>query len=219
MGDDLFVTNVDRLGRGIEEGVANAVLVKVNQIGTLTETLQCIELAKGSAYGVIISHRSGETEDTFIADLAVATGAGQIKTGSASRTDRTAKYNQLLRIAEELGDLAHYPGPGPLPAVTRARWAALAALAFALYFALQGGEYGTPICSRSGGRRRQRAGQGARGSSQVVDSLQRDATAIERDPRVQERVARERFGMIRRGELLYRLVPADSTAEQAESRR
>jgi len=110
VGDDIFVTNVDRLGRGIEEGVANAVLVKVNQIGTLTETLQCIELAKGSAYGVIISHRSGETEDTFIADLAVATGAGQIKTGSASRTDRTAKYNQLLRIAEELGDLAHYPG-------------------------------------------------------------------------------------------------------------
>ena len=110
VGDDLFVTNVDRLGRGIEEGVANAVLIKVNQIGTLTETLQCIELAKGSAYGVVISHRSGETEDTFIADLAVATGAGQIKTGSASRTDRTAKYNQLLRIAEELGDLAHYPG-------------------------------------------------------------------------------------------------------------
>jgi enolase len=110
VGDDLFVTNVDRLGRGIEEGVGNAVLIKVNQIGTLTETLQCIELAKGSAYGVVISHRSGETEDTFIADLAVATGAGQIKTGSASRTDRTAKYNQLLRISEELGDLAHYPG-------------------------------------------------------------------------------------------------------------
>jgi enolase len=115
VGDDLFVTNVDRLGRGIEEGVANAVLVKVNQIGTLTETLQCIELAKGSAYGVIISHRSGETEDTFIADLAVASGAGQIKTGSASRTDRTAKYNQLLRIAEELGDLAHYPGRDMYP--------------------------------------------------------------------------------------------------------
>ncbi|HET8625053.1 MAG TPA: phosphopyruvate hydratase [Gemmatimonadales bacterium] len=110
VGDDLFVTNVDRLGRGIEEGVGNAVLVKVNQIGTLTETLQCIELAKGSGYGVIISHRSGETEDTFIADLAVATGAGQIKTGSASRTDRTAKYNQLLRISEQLGELAHYPG-------------------------------------------------------------------------------------------------------------
>jgi len=110
VGDDLFVTNVDRLGRGIEEGVANAVLVKVNQIGTLTETLQCIELAKSASFGVVISHRSGETEDTFIADLAVATGAGQIKTGSASRTDRVAKYNQLLRIAEELGDLAHYPG-------------------------------------------------------------------------------------------------------------
>ncbi|HEX5388051.1 MAG TPA: phosphopyruvate hydratase [Gemmatimonadales bacterium] len=110
VGDDIFVTNVDRLGRGIEEGVANAILVKLNQIGTLTETLQCIELAKGSAYGVVISHRSGETEDTFIADLAVASGAGQIKTGSASRTDRIAKYNQLLRIAEELGELAHYPG-------------------------------------------------------------------------------------------------------------
>jgi enolase len=110
VGDDLFVTNVDRLGRGIEQNVANAVLIKVNQIGTLTETLQCIELAKGSSYGVVISHRSGETEDTFIADLAVATGAGQIKTGSASRSDRTAKYNQLLRIAEELDDVAHYPG-------------------------------------------------------------------------------------------------------------
>jgi enolase len=110
VGDDLFVTNVDRLGRGIDNGVGNAVLVKVNQIGTLTETLQCIELARGSAYGVVISHRSGETEDTFIADLAVGTGAGQIKTGSASRTDRVAKYNQLLRIAEELDELAHYPG-------------------------------------------------------------------------------------------------------------
>jgi len=110
VGDDLFVTNVDRLSRGIEESVGNAVLVKVNQIGTLTETLQCIELARGSSFGVVISHRSGETEDTFIADLAVAANAGQIKTGSASRTDRVAKYNQLLRIAEELGELAHYPG-------------------------------------------------------------------------------------------------------------
>ena len=110
VGDDLFCTNVDRLARGIESGTANAILIKVNQIGTLTETLQCIELAKGSSYGVVISHRSGETEDTFIADLAVATDAAQIKTGSASRTDRVAKYNQLLRIAEELGEVAHYPG-------------------------------------------------------------------------------------------------------------
>jgi enolase len=115
VGDDLFVTNVDRLARGVEEGCGNAVLVKVNQIGTLTETLQCIELAQSSAFGVIISHRSGETEDTFIADLAVATRAGQIKTGSASRTDRTAKYNQLLRIAEELGPVAHFPGAGLYP--------------------------------------------------------------------------------------------------------
>jgi enolase len=110
VGDDLFCTNADRLWRGIEDGVANAILIKVNQIGTLTETLECIELARSNAYGAVISHRSGETEDTFIADLAVATGVGQIKTGSASRTDRVAKYNQLLRIAEELGDVAEYPG-------------------------------------------------------------------------------------------------------------
>jgi enolase 1/2/3 len=110
VGDDIFCTNVDLLARGIEENVANAILVKVNQIGTLTETLQCVELARTNGYGAVISHRSGETEDTFIADLVVATGVGQIKTGSASRTDRVAKYNQLLRISEELGDVAHYPG-------------------------------------------------------------------------------------------------------------
>jgi enolase len=110
VGDDIFVTNVERLSRGIENNVANAVLVKVNQIGTLTETLQCIDLARSNMYGAVISHRSGETEDTFISDLVVACGAGQIKTGSASRTDRIAKYNQLLRIEEELGELAVYPG-------------------------------------------------------------------------------------------------------------
>jgi enolase len=110
VGDDLFVTSTERLAKGIEEDIANAILIKVNQIGTLTETLQCIELAKGASYGTVISHRSGETEDAFIADLAVATGAGQIKTGSASRTDRIAKYNQLLRIAEELDELGVYPG-------------------------------------------------------------------------------------------------------------
>ncbi len=110
VGDDLFCTNAQLLERGIEETVANAILIKVNQIGTLTETLQCIELARSNGYDAVISHRSGETEDTFIADLAVSSGAGQIKTGSASRTDRLAKYNQLLRIAEELGDSAYYPG-------------------------------------------------------------------------------------------------------------
>ena len=110
VGDDIFVTNPERLGRGMDEGIANAILIKLNQIGTVTETLECIDLAKRSGYGNVISHRSGETEDTFIADLAVATGVGQIKTGSASRTDRVAKYNQLLRIAEELGDTAWYPG-------------------------------------------------------------------------------------------------------------
>jgi enolase len=108
IGDDLFVTNVEYLARGIEEGVANAILVKVNQIGTLTETLDAVGLARLSAYGTILSHRSGETEDSTIADIAVATGAGQIKTGSLSRTDRIATYNQLLRIEEELGAAAVY---------------------------------------------------------------------------------------------------------------
>jgi enolase len=110
VGDDLFVTNTEFLQRGIEQGVANAILIKVNQIGTLTETLEAIELAKRNGYRCVISHRSGETEDTFIADLAVATRSGQIKTGSASRTDRVAKYNQLLRITEALGDGAEYLG-------------------------------------------------------------------------------------------------------------
>jgi enolase len=110
VGDDLFVTNTERLGRGITEGVANAILIKLNQIGTVTETIDAIELARKAGYNSIISHRSGETEDTFIADLAVATAAGQIKTGSASRTDRIAKYNQLLRIEEELGGAARFPG-------------------------------------------------------------------------------------------------------------
>ena len=110
VGDDIFVTSRGRLQRGIDEGVANAILVKVNQIGTLTESLDVIELARSSGYRVVVSHRSGETEDTTIADLAVATNAGQIKTGSLSRTDRVAKYNQLLRIEEELGGDAVYPG-------------------------------------------------------------------------------------------------------------
>ena len=110
VGDDLFVTNVDFLRRGIDEHVGNAILVKVNQIGTLTESLDVIELARAAGYATVISHRSGETEDTTIADLAVAVNAGQIKTGAPSRTDRVAKYNQLLRIEEELGDEAVYPG-------------------------------------------------------------------------------------------------------------
>ena len=110
VGDDLFVTNPAIIQQGIQKGIANAVLVKVNQVGTLTETLEAIELAKRAGYGTVISHRSGETEDTFVADLAVAVNAGQIKTGSLARGERTAKYNQLLRIEEELGHAASWPG-------------------------------------------------------------------------------------------------------------
>jgi enolase len=110
VGDDLFVTNTKILARGIREGIANSILIKVNQIGTLTETLDAIEMAKRAGYTAVVSHRSGETEDTTIADIAVAANTGQIKTGSLSRTDRTAKYNQLLRIESALGPSARYPG-------------------------------------------------------------------------------------------------------------
>jgi enolase len=115
VGDDLFVTNVEFLGRGIREGIGNAILIKVNQIGTLTETMEAMRMAQRAGYGVVVSHRSGETEDTTIADLAVALNAGQIKTGSLSRTDRLAKYNQLLRIEETLGAAAVYRGKAVLP--------------------------------------------------------------------------------------------------------
>lgn len=115
VGDDLFVTNTARLRQGIDQGIANAILVKVNQIGTLTETIDAVRLAQTNGYAAVISHRSGETEDTTIADLAVALQTGQIKTGSASRSDRVAKYNQLIRIEEDLDDTAVYPGPSFLP--------------------------------------------------------------------------------------------------------
>ena len=120
VGDDLFVTNTQRLARGIAEGVANAILIKVNQIGTLTETLDTIEMAKAAGYRNVISHRSGETGDTTIADIAVATSAGQIKTGSLSRSDRVEKYNRLMAIEEQLGDAAHYPGAYAFAAANRA---------------------------------------------------------------------------------------------------
>ena len=110
VGDDLYVTNVERLSRGIDDGIANSILIKVNQIGTLTETIAAVNMAKDAGYTSVMSHRSGETEDNTIADLAVALNTGQIKTGSASRSDRIAKYNQLIRIEEELGDTAYYPG-------------------------------------------------------------------------------------------------------------
>jgi enolase len=110
VGDDIFVTNIEIFAEGIEKGIANSILIKLNQIGTVSETLDAVDLAQRNGYTSVISHRSGETEDTFIADLAVATGAGQIKTGSASRTDRIAKYNQLLRIEEELGAAARFLG-------------------------------------------------------------------------------------------------------------
>ena len=110
VGDDIFVTNPAILREGIERGIANSILIKLNQIGTLTETIDTIEIAREAGYRAVISHRSGETEDTFIADLAVATGVGQIKTGAPARSERVAKYNQLLRIEEELGDRARYAG-------------------------------------------------------------------------------------------------------------
>ena len=131
MGDDLFVTNPAILQEGIRKGIANAILLKVNQIGTLTETLEAVELAKRAGYGTVISHRSGETEDAFVADLAVGVNAGQIKTGSLARGERTAKYNQLLRIEEELGTAAVWAGPRRLPEPRPVKPRALILTAFA----------------------------------------------------------------------------------------
>jgi enolase len=119
VGDDLFVTNVTRLSRGINDGIANSILVKVNQIGTLTETLAAVDMAQRAGYTAVMSHRSGETEDSTISDLAVATNCGQIKTGSLARSDRLAKYNQLIRIEEELGSQARYAGRAALKAIAR----------------------------------------------------------------------------------------------------
>ena len=116
VGDDLFVTNTKILKEGIQKGIANSILIKVNQIGTLTETIEAVNLARSNGYTSVMSHRSGETEDSTIADLAVALGCGQIKTGSLARSDRTAKYNQLLRIEEELGSTARYAGSGAIKA-------------------------------------------------------------------------------------------------------
>jgi len=116
VGDDLFVTNVKRLKQGVDDGIANSILIKVNQIGTLTETIAAVRMAQGSGYTAVVSHRSGETEDSTIADLAVALGCGQIKTGSLCRSDRLAKHNQLLRIEEELGEAARYAGRSAIKA-------------------------------------------------------------------------------------------------------
>ena len=121
VGDDLFVTNSAILKKGISKGIGNSILIKVNQIGTVSETLDAIEMAKRAGYTAVISHRSGESEDTFIADLAVATNAGQIKTGSLCRTDRVAKYNQLLRIESELGDTAEFSGKAPFYSIRSGR--------------------------------------------------------------------------------------------------
>ena len=189
VGDDLFVTNTERLKRGIDSGVANSILIKVNQIGTLTETLAAIDMARQAGYTAVMSHRSGETEDTTIADLAVATGCGQIKTGAPSRSDRVAKYNQLLRIEEALGGDAEYPGrsvfsvlnalhskEGPARRRTKAvgmdrrtrirwdrlgRWALIAVLAFVVYLYI--GPAATWVSDLPRGRAQARRGRGAEG--------------------------------------------------------
>jgi cell division protein FtsB len=209
VGDDVFVTNTEFLQKGIDQNVANAILIKVNQIGTLTETLEAIELAKRNGYRCIISHRSGETEDTFIADLAVATRTGQIKTGSASRTDRIAKYNQLLRINEALGDTATYLGAN--------RWLRLVlGLVFLAGGALPlfGGDYSYFELRRV--RREQVAEQQRLEQARSeVEALRAREDSLRNDSATIERTARERYGLIRDGERLYRFV-ADSAG--AESR-
>jgi hypothetical protein len=213
VGDDLFVTNTEFLRRGIDQGAGNAILIKVNQIGTLTETLQAIELAKRNGYRCIISHRSGETEDTFIADLAVATRAGQIKTGSASRTDRIAKYNQLLRIAEDLGSTASSPEGTRFEAATRPRPAAPRRSRLLRRLRRRLRQLRPPPHPQREGRR----GAAGAGSQAEVESLRARRDSLLHDSGAIERVARERYGLIRDGERLYRFAdsPADSAAAAA----
>ena len=220
VGDDIFVTNPEFLGRGIEEDVANAILIKLNQIGTVTETLETIEMARMNSYQSVISHRSGETEDTFIADLAVATNAGQIKTGSASRTDRVAKYNQLLRIESDLGDSARFPGGQVYGIGWRRNRSPLPARS----------SCAPRSCSRARRDRVRGAGRGVGHDrfaatearlarvrhdvdslSREVDSLKKYKQAVLTDPITQEKIAREEFGMVRGNkEILYRYTEPDS---------
>jgi hypothetical protein len=202
VGDDIFVTNTERLARGIENGIGNAILIKVNQIGTVTETLEAIELARSAGYLSVISHRSGETEDTFIADLAVGTGAGQIKT--KARRGPTASRNTTSCFASKRNWVpSRSIRAAPFTGCSPGGWTRVKVLllrleiVFAIYFALQGGEYSTAPLFRQ--RQREHA------LAHMVDSLQRDVDSlkllkrrIETDPATQERIAREDFGMVRK---------------------
>ncbi len=207
VGDDLFVTNVDRLSRGIEMGVANSILIKLNQIGTVSETLAAIEMGRNAGYTSVISHRSGETEDTFIADLAVATSAGQIKTGSACRSERVAKYNRLLRIEEELGGAATLSGcvrvclSASVGGAFAGWWPVL--LLLAGYYALFGGVYSV-FDMRA--MRAERADLVERLDSLIMrtDSLVQRGDSLATDPLAIERTAREEHGLIGEDEVVVR---------------
>ena len=231
VGDDLFVTNPAILAQGIADGLANALLVKVNQIGTLTETLEAVEMAKTHAYANILSHRSGETEDTTIADLAVATRAGQIKTGAPCRSDRVAKYNRLLRIEEELEGVATYPGPGPFPVGNRdprpkrppgpirsaPSWARPSLLVFALLAiaALKSYRDLAPARAREHlleTQHRRDPRRAARGCALRIDRLRHD-------PGMLERLAREDLGMVRPGDVVIELPDGRSAAPPRPPRR
>ena len=231
VGDDLFVTSVDRLREGIRLDTANAILIKVNQIGTLTETFETMRVAREAGYRSIVSHRSGETEDTMIADLAVALGAGQIKTGSASRTDRVSKYNQLLRIEEELGERARYPGTSIWSSISsptqtgasrmrRLKKTILPViLLLAAYYAVFSGEYSWFALREVRTELEQVEGELTR-KRQQIDSLLALSDSVESNPNMLERIARERFGMIRDGETLYRFAePSNSVRSSMDSAR
>ena len=200
VGDDIFVTNSERLARGIDAGVANSILIKVNQIGTLTETLDTMQLAGRAAYTCVMSHRSGETEDATIADLAVATNCGQIKTGAPARSDRVAKYNQLLRIEEELGDAAEYLGHRAL-AGQGARMTRGAPRPAGARRARRSSRSCSSSCSRrartsrSGARCRPRSTTSPCCASRTTSS-QAQATQLQ-TPAAIERMAREQFNMVR----------------------
>ena len=206
VGDDLFVTNTEILQRGIDEGIANSILIKFNQIGSLTETLEAIAMAKAAGYTAVISHRSGETEDATIADLAVGTGAGQIKTGSLCRSDRVAKYNRLLRIEAELGLTAPYPGRD-ISEERLMRWLAggLLGLLLLLQYRLWFADGGLAEANRLGQQLAEAENENASLTARN-DRLTREVLALQGGNDAVEKNARENLGLIKEGEVYYQFV-------------
>ena len=218
VGDDLFVTNPQRLQRGIDEGIANSILIKLNQIGTLTETLDTMSLAARAGYTCVVSHRSGETEDSFIASLAVGTGAGQIKTGAPARSDRVAKYNELLRIEEDLGESGGLPALPPLGRRESLSSKARIVVASVIFIGILFGAVYPTRTYLSQQRELRAAHHKLELFREQNGRLETEAKRLESDEEI-ERIARARFNLVKPGEEAYAIVPVPANAGRSRSPR